>query len=154
MDDVDDRQVVHRQLRDGGFLGRLGTCERWWWSRGRCRLRLPDAFPRHIADLRPDRRRHILDGDGPNKGGGHRPGVGKAGKTEFPADWTDDDIIRRVMQTAMRPDRVEPSFGKFVALARHDGVTVRVVVRADGHVWTAYPLPGGKGVVQNPGAKT
>ncbi|MCU1673448.1 MAG: Bacterial EndoU nuclease [Frankiales bacterium] len=116
------------------------------------RLRLPEAFPRHIADLRPDRRRHILDGEGPKKGGGHRPGLGKPGKTEFPAGWSDDDIISCVMQTAMRPERVEVTRGQFAAFADYDGATVKVVISVDGDVITAYPLPGGRGIVQNPGA--
>jgi hypothetical protein len=40
------------------------------------------------------RRRHILDGDGVN--GGHRPGTGIPGKTEFPRGWPDDRIIREI----------------------------------------------------------
>ncbi|MGV0870028.1 phage minor capsid protein [Corynebacterium kalidii] len=42
-------------------------------------------------------RRHILDGE-PGKAhlGGHRRGVGRVGKTEFPASWSDADIINAV----------------------------------------------------------
>lgn len=38
-----------------------------------------------------DRARHILDGEG--RSGGHRYGTGTPGKTEFPAGWSDDDIL-------------------------------------------------------------
>lgn len=117
-------------------------------------LVLPRGFPLLIKDLEPARRRHILDGDGPNKGGGHRAGTGKAGKTEFPPDWTDDDIIERVMRTAMNPDRVaRDKNDRFVALADVEGVTVKVVLESDGRIVTSYPLPGGAGVIDNPRVK-
>jgi hypothetical protein len=31
-----------------------------------------------------------------------------------------------------------------------DGVRITAVVQPDGRVWTAYPEPGGAGVVTNP----
>lgn len=34
---------------------------------------------------------HILGGD--ERGGGHRAGTGEPGKTEFPEDWEDSDIL-------------------------------------------------------------
>jgi hypothetical protein len=40
------------------------------------------------------RRKHILDGD--MTGGGHGPGRGISGKSEFPATLTDDDIIKGI----------------------------------------------------------
>lgn len=111
-------------------------------------LSLPAGFPSRIRDVMPSRIGHILVGDG--KGGGHRPGTGKVGKTEFPARWTDDDIIRRVMQTAMKPSRIEPGRrGNRLCIARHDGVDVVAVVAPDGSVISGYPQPGGRGVVDN-----
>jgi hypothetical protein len=113
-------------------------------------IRLPIGFPVHIEDLLPHRRRHILDGDGPKKGGGHRAGTGKPRKTEFPADWTDDDIIRRVMQTAMHPEEaILQENERFAAWAMHNGVKVKVVIDRGGVVLTAHPEPGYPGVVDN-----
>lgn len=143
----------------GGRGGRLGgrggggairLVDRGGPVRIRPGLRLPAAYPAHIADLEPARRTHILDGDGPTSGG-HRAGTGKPGKTEFPASWSDDDIIDRVMQTAMRPDRVltQEGRGTLLAVATHHGVRIEVAVTPDGRVVTAYPTPGGAGVIDS-----
>jgi Bacterial EndoU nuclease len=93
--------------------------------------------------------RHILDGDGIN--GGHRPGTGIPGKTEFPAGWPDDKIIRAIESVAndptaarsLRPD------GRLVAEGTRDGVAIRVIIAANGRsIVTGYqtnlprnPLP-------------
>jgi hypothetical protein len=49
----------------------------------------------------PARRVHILDGD--TTGGGHGPGRGISGKSEFPTTLTDDDIIQGVEAIANDP---------------------------------------------------
>ena len=55
-------------------------------------------------DVSAERTTHILDGDA-DGGGGHRHGVGKPGKTEFPASWDDEKIIdHRPVDVARRPD--------------------------------------------------
>jgi hypothetical protein len=131
------RPSVRRVDRGGPVLVRLGVS-------------LPVGFPQHIKDLLPHRRRHILDGDGPDHGGGHRAGTGKPDKSEFPASWSDDDIIDRVMRTAMSPEHVVvQSPDRFQLFATHDDVTIKVVISNDGHVVTAHPLHG-PGVVRNP----
>ena len=53
----------------------------------------------------PERTTHILDGDKTGGGGGHRHGVGKPGKTEFPASWDDKKVMDNVVDVARRPDR-------------------------------------------------
>jgi len=50
----------------------------------------------------PERSTHILDGD--SRGGGHRHGVGRPRKTEFPASWDDSKIMGNVVDVARRPD--------------------------------------------------
>jgi Bacterial EndoU nuclease len=85
-------------------------------------------------------RRHILDGDGIN--GGHRPGTGIPGKTEFPSGWSDEKIILEIESiandpTAPRSLRLD---GRFVAEGTRDGVAIRVIIAADGRsIVTGHP---------------
>lgn len=100
--------------------------------------------------LAEDRRSHILDGE-PGNRGGHRHGTGNLGKTEFPADWDDDTTVRHIIDVARRPDSVEmQGHGTWKVRGERDGVDVVAIVKPDGQIRTAFPLPGGKGVVQNP----
>ena len=55
-----------------------------------------DATNRPLVEairVSPERTKHILDGE--PGGGGHRHGIGKPGKTEFPASWDDKKIIEQ-----------------------------------------------------------
>jgi hypothetical protein len=99
--------------------------------------------------LGPDRRAHILDGDA--GGGGHRHGAGRPGKTEFPADWSDDKVTASVLSVAQAPElaRYQPN-GRWLVTGTRDEVRLSAVVLPDGQIWTAYPLPGSPGVTQNP----
>jgi hypothetical protein len=63
----------------------------------------PEAEDIHVT---PERTTHILDGE-PGGGGGHRHGVGKPGKTEFPASWDDKKIMGHVLDVVRRPDSPE-----------------------------------------------
>ena len=99
----------------------------------------------------PERLTHILDGDA--TGGGHRPGTGKPGKTEFPADWDDKKIIDALLDVARRPDQApghQEWNDRWVARGPRDDVEVVVVMARDGRIWSGWPLPGGAGVVKNP----
>jgi Bacterial EndoU nuclease len=100
-----------------------------------------------------DRERHILDGDADSDGGGHRHGTGRPGKTEFPKAWSDAEIVSVVEDVGRKPDHAEwqPN-GRWRVTGDHDGVRVHAIVVPDGRIWTAWPEPGGKGVVQNPEA--
>ena len=99
----------------------------------------------------PERATHILGGDA--TGGGHRHGTGKPGKTEFPASWNDGKVIGTVLDVAHRPD---PTPGhqewndRWVTRGTRDDVGIVAVIQRDGRVWSAWPLPGGAGVVKNP----
>jgi hypothetical protein len=99
----------------------------------------------------PERATHILDGDA--TGGGHRHGTGKPGKTEFPASWGDAKIIDTVVDVARRPDSTpghQEWNDRWVARGTRDDVGIVAVMERDGRVWSAWPLPGGPGVVKNP----
>ncbi|NIR13143.1 MAG: EndoU domain-containing protein, partial [Desulfobacterales bacterium] len=88
-------------------------------------------------------RTHILDGDGPGKGGGHRFGTGKPGKSEFPSDWSDEKIIHEVSDIATDPKlkwSKPDSRGYSSTTKTVDGVDVKVVVdKNSGRIVTGYP---------------
>lgn len=113
-----------------------------------------DAESRPALDtlqITPERSRHVLDGD--STGGGHRHGIGKPGKTEFPASWDDGKIIDTLLEVARRPDRTpghQEWNDRWVARGTRDDVEVVVVIARDGQIWSGWPLPGGPGVVKNP----
>lgn len=98
-------------------------------------------------------RRHVLDGEPNNpKLGGHRAGTGRPGKTEFPAEWSDDRVINAVQSTMDEPDVVIHRGDRTDYLKEVD----RVIVRSstffqDGirHFRSAYPH-NGDGVMLNP----
>ena len=101
----------------------------------------------------PERTTHILDGDKTGDGGGHRHGVGKPGKTEFPASWDDKKVMDTVVDVARRPDlppKHQESNDRWVVRGTRDDVEVVVVVARDGQIWTSWPTPDSPGVVKNP----
>jgi len=119
------------------------------WENGEIRGH-PDRPAEGDIHVTADRARHILDGDPDSDGGGHRHGTGRAGKTEFPRDWSDDVIISVAEDVGRKPDQAEwqPN-GRWRVAGDHDGVRVYAVVLPDGRMWTAWPEPGGKGVLRN-----
>lgn len=109
-----------------------------------------------VSDVRltPDRRTHVLDGD--QTGGGHRSGTGRPGKTEFPADWTDDQIEDAILTVSRSPDRPpERQSGNdgWHASGKRNAVQIEVIVKSDGRIWTAWPDEHSPGVVRNPTEK-
>jgi hypothetical protein len=87
---------------------------------------------------------HILDGEvRPNGtyGGGHRPGTGFPNKSEFPAGWSDDQIMHNISDVATDPalpwtpgDRS----GDFLVNGTRSNVDIEVLIRND-QIWTGYP---------------
>jgi len=99
-----------------------------------------------------ERTTHILDGE-PGGGGGHRHGVGKPGKTEFPASWDDEKIMGHVLDVVRRPDSapvVQHRNNRWICSGTRDGVEVTAIVLRSGEIWTAWPEEGGPGVRRNP----
>lgn len=88
---------------------------------------------------------HILHGD--KTGGGHQFGAGKPCKSEFPKEWSGDDIIANIEHIASNdnlPWRKQKN-GYYTAEETVEGVRVRVVLngrRSD--VVTAYPVNTGR----------
>src|ERR1700742_5072165 len=112
--------------------GDAGDAERLGWDS-------VDAEDRPKAeDIRvtPERTTHILDGE-PDGGGGHRHGVGKPGKTEFPASWDDKKIMDTVVDVVRRPDSppvLQNRNNRWVVRGTRDDVEVVVVVARDGQI--------------------
>ncbi|MBN9560049.1 MAG: EndoU domain-containing protein [Alphaproteobacteria bacterium] len=93
------------------------------------------------AAISADRRIHILDGD--STGGGHRPGVGTPGKSEFPVGWSDDKIINAIETVANDPAAIrtlQPN-GRLRVEGTSGGIDIRVIIDRDGKsIWTAHPV--------------
>jgi RHS repeat-associated protein len=80
---------------------------------------------------------HILDGDATE--GGHRPGTGIPGKSEFPASWSDDKIMHNISDVATDPTSKTTTVGRTTLVdGTREGVNIRVVIR-DGRIVTGYP---------------
>lgn len=96
----------------------------------------------HVAPVLSDaRKEHILHGDA--TGGGHLYGTGKACKSEFPRDWSADDIVSTVTAVAANDNVAwqKQKNGNYVAEAPVSGVTIRIVLNRDQtQIITAYPL--------------
>lgn len=85
-------------------------------------------------------KKHILYGD--HSGGGHKFGVGKACKSEFPETWNDEKIISVVERIASNDNAnwEKQDNGYFVTETNENGVNIRVVLGRDkDEVVTAYP---------------
>ncbi len=87
-------------------------------------------------------RKHILEGDA--TGGGHRPGLGKPGKSEFPKGWRDEKILHEISDVATDPaSKVTPGrSGRLVIEGMRDGVDIRVIVEPPskgGRIVTGFP---------------
>jgi hypothetical protein len=109
----------------------------------------PEAEDIHVT---PERTTHILDGE-PGGGGGHRHGVGKPGKTEFPASWDDKKIMGHVLDVVRRPDSapvLQNRNNRWICSGTRDGVEITAIVLRSGEIWTAWPEEGGPGVRRNP----
>lgn len=96
---------------------------------------------RELMTLSKESQSHILYGD--ETGGGHKAGVGKPCKSEFPKDWDDARIIREVALIAANDNLnwIDQIDGRTVAEQDVDGTRVRVVIdRYAKSVVTAYPV--------------
>jgi Pretoxin HINT domain/Bacterial EndoU nuclease len=95
-----------------------------------------------LVDLTGANRSHILDGEVRPNGtysGGHRPGTGYPGKSEFPAGWSDDQIIHNISDVATDPASVvTPKGGADFVTGTRSGVDIEVIIR-NGQIKTGYP---------------
>ena len=94
----------------------------------------------HSCDAKA--RAHILDGDA--TGGGHGPGRGVSGKSEFPSDWSDEDVINEVESVSNDPaSKATPQGSRTRIDGTRNGVDIRVIVEgqpgAGGRIVTGFP---------------
>ncbi|WP_219819464.1 EndoU domain-containing protein [Xanthomonas bromi] len=96
----------------------------------------------HVSLLDPKATTHILGGDGPTSGG-HRFGVGKPGKSEFPSSWSDSKVEHAISDVATDPSvkwSVPDKRGYVPGAATRDGVDIKVVYDTkNGKIVTGYP---------------
>lgn len=87
--------------------------------------------------------------------GGHGGTSTIPGKTRFPRVWSDEAVVDALVDVAQYPDdRPRPladfdGGGGWICDGERDGVRLRVILEADGAIWTGHPLDGG-GVTRNP----
>jgi hypothetical protein len=93
----------------------------------------------YVGLARPKRRRHILDGDA--TGGGHRPGTGHPGKSEFPTGWSDDRIMHEISDIATDPSLTSTvgRGGRTVTNGTRDGIDIRVIQEGNGDIVSGFP---------------
>jgi hypothetical protein len=122
---------------------------RRWSDRRRAR---PYADPTSPGDLADERgRAHVLVGD--ETGGGHAPGLEVQGKSEFPAGWTDEQIIRAASDIVTDPTSTPGANNSSKELASNgrpirntflgvrDGVEILVVYELHrDRIVSAYPV--------------
>ncbi|MEV0648964.1 hypothetical protein AB0I28_27295 [Phytomonospora sp. NPDC050363] len=86
--------------------------------------------------------------------GGHAFGSAIAGKALFPRAWTDATVVEALVDVAKYPDERPRPLSDFdggegwICDGVRDGVALRVILEADGSIWTGHPL-GGEGVTRN-----
>ncbi|MBR8142587.1 EndoU domain-containing protein [Burkholderia sp. AU19243] len=101
----------------------------------------PEAGNYSLLD--PKAETHVLYGDGPTSGG-HLFGIGKPGKSEFPATWSAQDIANAISDIATNPNTIwskpAPKNGYITGTGTIKGVDVKVVIDpAKGRIVTGYP---------------
>lgn len=96
-----------------------------------------------LSRISPKRKIHILDGDA--TGGGHGPGRGIPGKSEFPSRWSDRKVLRYISDIIKDPNSRwirqpgKPPFRWRIEGTR-ERINIRVIVEPQGEgVITAFP---------------
>jgi len=90
-------------------------------------------------EIPPDRAKHILYGD--HSGGGHKYGVGKPCKSEFPQSWDDNKIIGTIKKIAANENTDWQKDGYYyVTETNVENLRIRVVLnKKTNQIITAYP---------------
>ena len=95
--------------------------------------------------------RHVWEGEPNERKGGHRFGLGREGKTEFPEHWNLSMVEQAITETLKRPQAVRINKDSTSCLRQVGRVVMIVRLYSRHHrlnILTAYPLSG-DGVGQN-----
>ena len=95
--------------------------------------------------------RHVWDGEDDVSLGGHRFGLGRIHKTEFPEAWTRQDVYFALQQTLALPQLIIGDGYPYICDRLVNGVIVRVILWRKGkgiRVHAAFPLCG-QGIFRN-----
>jgi hypothetical protein len=140
------REYAHKEAENGSVLWKLIDAV---LSVGDSEEQAADGLSTGASEekpslLDPQGEHHVLEGDGPNAGGGHRSGTGKPGKSEFPANWSDDKINGEISDVATDPGstRTTQPNGRIKIQGTRDGVDITVIVEPDrkgGRIVTGFP---------------
>lgn len=92
---------------------------------------LLNKFKDYVAVLKEERLKHILFGEGDGKGGGHKGGLGKSGKSEFPKEWSDAKVAQTIKEVANDPisSATPRNDGRIEVRGMRDGVDVLVIIQ-------------------------
>lgn len=98
-----------------------------------------------LSQISPKRQTHILNSD--KTGGGHGPGRGIPGKSEFPNRWSDNQTLEYISDVVKDPNsqwtQKATLPGKLIRWevdGTRDGINIKVIVEPDGEgIITAYP---------------
>ena len=95
--------------------------------------------------------RHVWEGEKNGRDGGHRFGLGREGKTEFPEEWDREKVRQSIEEVLHKPQVIRENKG-FIICLRQVGMVVVVVrlFRSNKQIYVqkAFPLCG-VGVFQN-----
>ena len=95
--------------------------------------------------------RHVWEGEPNGRQGGHRFGLGRLFKTEFPESWGQEDVRCAIQLTIAQPHFINWQ-SRFILCDREiDNVLVRVVIAdfiSHQQIHSAYPVCG-EGVIRN-----
>jgi RHS repeat-associated protein len=140
------REYVHKEAENGSVLWKMVDAV---LSVGDSEEQAADGLSTGANEekpslLDPQGGHHVLDGDGPNAGGGHRHGTGKPGKSEFPANWSDDKIKGEISDVATDPgsSRTTQPNGRIKVQGTRDGIDITVIVEPNskgGRIVTGFP---------------
>ena len=94
---------------------------------------------------------HVWEGEPNGRQGGHRFGLGREGKTEFPQDWTPELVRLGIELTLAQPQWVKRAEHKITIVRQFAQVLIAVELRSQAkelYLFTAYPMSG-MGVYRN-----
>jgi hypothetical protein len=95
--------------------------------------------------------RHVWEGEDDVSLGGHRYGLGRMNKTEFPETWTREDVYWALKETLALPQLIIGNGFPYICDRTVNGVVIRVILRRTVkgiRVHAAFPLCG-HGVFRN-----